>query len=88
MALQGQSVFGAAGDTGAFGHPGAMGPRSSTSQDPPSQPWVTSVGGTSLESFNPDANPDPNYPTGVETVWNVDNLCNSSANEGGSAGFF
>jgi subtilase family serine protease len=49
---------------------------------------VTSVGGTSFESFNPDADTDPNYPTGVETVWNVDNLCNESANEGGVPGFF
>ncbi len=40
---------------------------------------MTSVGGTSFESFNPDANPNPNYPRGVETVWNVDDLCNSGA---------
>lgn len=86
MALQGQSVFGAAGDTGSFACIRSDGTTISNVLDPPSQPWVTSVGGTSLESFNPDANPDPNYPTGVETVWNVDNLCNTSASEGGVPG--
>ena len=88
MALQGQSMFGAAGDTGAFDCIRSDGTTVVNVDDPPSQPWVTSVGGTSLESFNPDANPNPSYPTGVETVWNVDNLCNASANEGGVPGFF
>jgi subtilase family serine protease len=84
MALQGQSMFGAAGDTGAFGCLRSDGTTIVNVGDPPSQPWVTSVGGTSFESFDPGANPYPNYPTGVETVWNVDNLCNTSANEGGT----
>ena len=88
MALQGQSVFASSGDTGAFGCIRDDGTTIVNVADPASQPWVTSVGGTSLESFNPDANPDPNYPTGVETVWNVDDLCNASANEGGAPGFF
>ena len=88
MALQGQSMFGAAGDTGAFDCIRSDGTTVVNVEDPPTQPWVTSVGGTSLESFNPDTNPFPNYPTGVETVWNVDNLCNTSANEGGSQGLF
>jgi len=88
MALQGQSMFGAAGDTGAFDCIRSDGTIVVNVEDPPSQPWVTSVGGTSLESFNPDTNPNPNYPTGVETVWNVDDLCNASANEGGVPGFF
>ncbi|HWF73880.1 MAG TPA: S53 family peptidase [Solirubrobacteraceae bacterium] len=87
MAAQGQSVFNDAGDTGAFdcirdGTGNALGV-----QDPASQPWVTSVGGTSLESFNPATDPDPRYPRGVETVWNVDNLCNESASEGGDSGY-
>lgn len=81
-------MFGAAGDTGAFDCIRSDGTTVVNVDDPPSQPWVTSVGGTSLESFNPDANPNPSYPTGVETVWNVDNLCNASANEGGVPGFF
>jgi subtilase family serine protease len=91
MAAQGQSVFGAAGDTGAFGCIRSDGTTIVNVIDPPSQPWVTSVGGTSLESFNPGSNPYPRYPFGVETVWNVDNLCNADAagpSEGGQPGFF
>ncbi len=88
MALQGQSVFGASGDTGAFSCIRSDGTTIANVLDPSSQPWVTSVGGTSLESFNPDSNPDPRYPKGVETVWNVDDLCNTSANEGNQSGFF
>jgi subtilase family serine protease len=93
MALQGQSLFSAAGDTGAFDCIRSDGTTIVNVDDPATQPWVTSVGGTSLESFNPGTNPDPNYPAGVETVWNVDDLCNQSANEGGTSsqplsGFF
>jgi len=86
MALQGQSVFGAAGDTGAFDCIRSDGTTIVNVEDPPAQPWVTSVGGTSFESDNPGLNPFPAYPTGVETVWNVDNLCNASFNEGGVPG--
>jgi subtilase family serine protease len=50
--------------------------------DPAVQPWVTAVGGTSFESFDPGTDPHPSYPAGTETVWNVDNLCNNRANEG------
>jgi subtilase family serine protease len=88
MALQGQSMFGAEGDTGAFSCIRSDGTTIVNVLDPPAQPWVTSVGGTSLESFNPNANPNPNYPQGVETVWNVDNLCNTSANEFTQPGLF
>jgi subtilase family serine protease len=84
IALQGQSLFSSAGDTGAFDCIRSDGTTIVNVDDPASQPWVTSVGGTSLESFNPDTNPDPSYPAGVETVWNVDDLCNESANEGGT----
>jgi subtilase family serine protease len=87
MALQGQSMFAASGDNGAFGVAFACAPAGVVNVlDPAAQPWVTSVGGTSLESDNPGTNPDPAYPTGVETVWNTDNLCNQSANEGGVPG--
>jgi subtilase family serine protease len=80
MALQGQSMFGAEGDTGAFSCMRSDGTNVQNVLDPPSQPWVTSVGGTSLESDNPGTNPDPGAPVpGTETVWNVDNLCNSQA---------
>jgi subtilase family serine protease len=80
MALQGQSIFNSAGDTGAFGCIRSDGTTIVDVGDPASQPWVTSVGGTSLESDNPGTNPDPAYPAkGTETVWNVDSLCNASA---------
>jgi subtilase family serine protease len=55
--------------------------------DPASQPWVTSVGGTSLEGFNPGDEAHPAYPSYTETVWNVDDLCDESANEGGLSGY-
>jgi subtilase family serine protease len=79
MAMQGQSTFGAEGDTGAFSCI-----RSDTTTivnvlDPPSQPWVTSVGGTSMETANPGENEHPAYPTGVESVWNTDALCSNAA---------
>src|SRR5215469_16158625 len=88
MAMQGQSTFGAEGDTGAFSCIRSDGTTILNVLDPPSQPWATSVGGTSLESYNPGQSPFGHYPTGVETVWNVDGLCNTSANEGGLPGFF
>ncbi len=76
MALQGQSVFNSAGDTGAFGCIRSDGTTIVDQADPASQPWVTSVGGTSLEGDNPGTSPDPRYPAkGTETVWNVDSLC-------------
>jgi subtilase family serine protease len=77
MALQGQSMFGAEGDTGAFECIRSDGTTIVNVLDPPSQPWVTSVGGTSLETDNPGTNPHPRYPRGVETVWNVDSLCSN-----------
>jgi subtilase family serine protease len=91
LAAQGQSVFGAEGDTGAFGCIRSDGSNILNLIDPPAQPWVTSVGGTSFESFNPDARKSPSYPSTGETVWNVDDLCNASApspSEGGQSGYF
>ena len=88
MALQGQSMFGAEGDTGAFECIRSDGTTIVNVLDPPAQPWVTSVGGTSFENDNPGSNPHPQYPQGAETVWNVDGLCNESANEGGQSGLF
>ena len=80
MALQGQSVFNSAGDTGAFGCIRSDGTTIVDQADPASQPWVTSVGGTSFENYNPGTNPKPAYPAkGTETVWNVDSLCNADA---------
>ena len=62
MAAQGQAVFGGDGDTGAFGCIRSDGTTILNLIDPPSQPWVTAVGGTSFENFNPGTNPHPRYP--------------------------
>jgi kumamolisin len=79
MAFQGQSMFSSSGDTGAFDCIRSDGTTIVNVDDPPSQPWVTSVGGTSLESDNPRTNPNPGPPaTGTETVWNVRNLCSDA----------
>jgi subtilase family serine protease len=91
MATQGQSVFGAAGDTGAFGCIRSDGTTGPAVIDPPSQPFVTDVGGTSFENFNPGTNPHPSYPLKGEAVWNVDNLCSNagpSAANDNEGGFF
>ncbi len=86
MAAQGQSMFGGAGDTGAFECLRENLTANVNVLDPPAQPWVTSVGGTSFESYNPGLHANPAYPAGGETVWNVDNLCNTSAGEDGLPG--
>jgi subtilase family serine protease len=78
MALQGQSFFAANQDDGAFGCI-LSGSNIPNVQDPASQPWVTGVGGTSLESDNPGTSSHPAYPQGTETVWNTDNLCSDHA---------
>jgi subtilase family serine protease len=78
MAAQGQSMFGAAGDTGAFACIRSDGTTGVNVLDPPSQPFVTSVGGTSFENFNPGTNPRPRYPRVGEAVWNVQNLCSNA----------
>ena len=79
MAAQGQAVFGGDGDTGAFGCIRSDGTTIPNLIDPPSQPWVTAVGGTSFENFNPGTNPHPSYPRSGEAVWNVQNLCSNAA---------
>jgi kumamolisin len=86
MAAQGQSFFGAAGDSGAFdclgdpAHPGLE------VDDPPSQPYVTSVGGTSLSTFDPRVDVTVNYPKGFETVWNPLNDCYRTSTGHASSG--
>ncbi|MGH7642461.1 MAG: S53 family peptidase [Candidatus Dormibacteria bacterium] len=91
MATQGQSMFSSAGDTGAFdcirdGTESLYATHQQQVDDPASQPWVTSVGGTSLETDNPGSNPSPSYPTGVESVWNELNLCSLSQTGSTSTG--
>jgi subtilase family serine protease len=81
MALQGQSMFNAFGDDGAYGC--LPSPTYADAGDPADQPWVTGVGGTSFEHYNPGTNPTGSYPTGAETVWNSYNLCSDQpANPG------
>ena len=88
MAAQGQSFFAAAGDSGAFDCL-YLNSDDLAVDDPPSQPYATAVGGSSLESDNPGSNLNPSYPAGVETVWNVNDLCNGSNSlEGGQTGYF
>jgi subtilase family serine protease len=55
-------MFSASGDSGAFDCLNTDGTTIANVDDPPSQPWVTSVGGTSLESFDPGTNQHPPYP--------------------------
>ncbi len=50
MAMQGQSVFGGSGDTGALDCIETDGTTVQNTGDPPSQPRMTSVGGTPLEA--------------------------------------
>jgi len=92
MALQGQSMFTSAGDTGAFGCIRGDGTTIANVGDPGSQPWVTGVGGTSFEADNPGTNPNPGTPAkNTETVWNVDNLCSdqaAAADNDNQGGFF
>jgi subtilase family serine protease len=81
MAAQGQSIFASSGDTGAFecirdGTFSDYAPLESL--DPASQPWVTSAGGTSFESFDPGSNPNPSYPYGTEAVWNTLDVCSGN----------
>ena len=81
MAAQGQSIFASSGDTGAFecirdGTFSDYAPLQSL--DPASQPWVTSAGGTSFESFDPGSNPNPSYPYGIEAVWNTLDVCSGN----------
>src|SRR5579875_401932 len=81
MAAQGQSMFNSAGDTGAWGclrDTGSPNLTSLSTGDPASQPFVTSVGGTSFGTYDPGSTLHPSYPKGAETVWNVLDLCNSS----------
>jgi subtilase family serine protease len=78
MAAQGQSMFSASGDTGAFGCLRGSGFPGVQAGDPGSQPFVTGVGGTSLGTFDPGTTKHPAYPNGAETVWNVADACSAT----------
>jgi kumamolisin len=79
MALQGQSIFSASGDTGAYDCLRGSGTTNLSVDDPSSQPFVTGVGGTSFESYDPGSSQHPSYPKSGETVWNVLDACSGSA---------
>ncbi len=96
MATQGQSLFSAAGDAGAYGcsRVGIVPPPGQLLQigDPNNQPYNTAVGGTSFRQaaggpvlFDPGTNPHPTYPgTAKEGTWLE--ACAPSACEGGAGG--
>ena len=75
-AAQGQTVLAAAGDSGSTDcyFPGFSSDTTLEVDDPGSQPWVTSVGGTRLSALGPP-------PT--EAVWNNGTVSNSSGAGGG-----
>ena len=73
MAAQGQTMFAATGDYGAFGNPKY--PSTLVVEDPSTQPYVTAVGGTSLTV-------DPTTSSYVsETTW-----YDASSSSGGGGG--
>jgi kumamolisin len=80
MAAQGQSMFAAAGDDGAVDclQDGTSNVNDIAVDDPGSQPYVTSVGGTSFGSYDPGKNLHPTYPKGIESVWNDLDYCTSA----------
>ena len=67
MAAQGQSIFAAAGDTGAFDCVGDGTRIGLGVDDPGSQPLMVSVGGTTI-MVDPKKNPNPSHLP--EKVWN------------------
>ena len=96
MAAQGQSLFAASGDAGAFGctRVGIALPFPESLQlgDPNDQPYNTAVGGTSFQgpdnvtTFDPGKNPHPSYPgTSAELTW-IDTPCDSTQCPGGGSG--
>ncbi|GLV55556.1 hypothetical protein KDH_24000 [Dictyobacter sp. S3.2.2.5] len=63
MASQGQSIFAASGDDGAFGCAPDGFPTLLAVGDPAAQPYMAGVGGTSFAgTFDPGKNPHPTYP--------------------------
>ncbi len=96
MATQGQSIFSAAGDNGAYDclpytDANLTGSNQLQVDDPSSQPYVTAVGGTAFNNskkqvlFDPGKNPHPAYPgTSKELTWTRG--CMPTDCEGGGGG--
>lgn len=69
MATQGQSIFAASGDNGAYD---CLGSQKLQVDNPASQPYMTAAGGTSFyKTFDPGTNLHPSYPSGAEYAWNL-----------------
>jgi subtilase family serine protease len=71
MAAQGQSIYAASGDSGAYDNGSTL-----SVDDPASQPYVVGVGGTQLF-----VNANETYKS--ESTWNVNNTVNGGAGGGG-----
>jgi subtilase family serine protease len=71
MAVQGQSIYAAAGDSGAYDDGFTI-----SVDDPASQPYMVGVGGTQLYVLS-----DESYDH--ESTWNVDNTVDGGAGGGG-----
>ena len=96
MAFQGQSIFAASGDAGAYGcsRVGFVPPSGQELQigDPNNQPYITAVGGTSFRqpnqgtvNFDPGTNSHPTYPgTSKEGTWLE--ACTTASCEGSGGG--
>jgi subtilase family serine protease len=88
MAAQGQSIFAAAGDDGAFDCESLYYQESNPPSyfnglyvdDPASNPYVTAAGGTSFfKTYDPGTNANPTYPgNSYEYVWNTYGYCRST----------
>jgi kumamolisin len=79
--LQGQTVFASSGDSGSAGclYDDTTSPTSLTAEDPATQPYLTSVGGSTLSPGR-----DGSY--GKEVVWNDPTDVRTSYNGGASGG--
>ena len=95
MAAQGQSIFAASGDAGAYGcaRIGFLPPAGQELQvgDPGNQPYISSVGGTSFQgpdgvtTFDPGKNLHPSYPgSSLELPWT--DGCDPQTCAGGATG--
>ena len=95
MASQGQSIFAASGDAGAYGcsRVGILPPAGQELQigDPNNQPYITSVGATSFQgpdgitTFDPGKNEHPSYPgSTLELPWT--DGCDPQTCAGGATG--
>ena len=101
MAAQGQSIFAASGDSGAYGCARAsfQPPAGQELQlgDPNNQPYITAVGGTSFQgpdnvtTFDPGTNAHPTYPQGTTALGDTIELpwtdgCDVATCAGGATG--